>query len=127
MNGRSGIAVCVLLSWRISLALTGGPSMPEYTSFEPGNGGTKVDLSTGDLTYMLPLFTVPGPSGGFPIALSYHSGIKHGQTGSWTGLGWGLNAGSINRQIRGVPDDFFNALVYSDAYDYNTGSVTVEC
>ncbi len=28
------------------------------------------------------------------------------QEASWVGLGWNINTGEINRQMRGIPDDF---------------------
>jgi hypothetical protein len=87
-------------------ALTGGPSQPEFESFEPVNTDQMVDLFTGDFTYNIPLLTVPGPNGGYPINLAYHAGIGVEQEASWVGLGWNVNAGVINRSLRGLPDDF---------------------
>jgi hypothetical protein len=87
-------------------ALTGGPSHPEIESFEPAGTTEMVDPFTGDFNYNLPLLTIPGPNGGYPINLSYHAGIGMEQEASWVGLGWNLNPGSINRQMRGIPDDF---------------------
>lgn len=65
-----------------------------------------VDLFSGDFTYNIPLFELPGPDGGYPFNLSYHSGIGMDQEASWVGLGWSLNAGAINRSMRGLPDEF---------------------
>ncbi len=84
------------------LGLTGGPSQPEVQSFEPIGTSEMVDLITGDFNYNLPLLDV----GGYPINLSYHSGITMDQEASWVGLGWNLNPGVINRGMRGMPDDF---------------------
>ncbi len=92
-------------------ALTGGPSMPEYTQFEEVTSNNLVDPNTGNFTYSIPLLDVPGPEGGYPVALSYHSGISHEQEATWVGLGWSLNAGAINRVVRGIPDDYLNAVV----------------
>lgn len=96
-----------------ALALTGGPVMPEYAQFEQVTADNLVDPSTGNFTYVIPLLELPGPSGGYPLALSYHSGIKHDQEATWVGLGWSLNAGAINRAVRGTPDDYLNAVVTS--------------
>ena len=89
-----------------ALALTGGPAAPEFNSFEPFSTNQMVDLFSGDFTYNVPLLSVPGPNGGYPINLAYHSGIGLEQEASWTGLGWNLNVGAINRNKRGLPDDF---------------------
>lgn len=87
-------------------ALTSGPSHPEAESFEPVNTNQMVDLFSGDFNYNLPLLTVPGPNGGYPINLAYHAGITMDQEASWVGLGWNINPGVINRNMRGLPDDF---------------------
>lgn len=83
-------------------ALTGGPSQPEVQSFEPVNTDKMVDLFSGDFVYNIPLMDVEG----YPINMSYHSGITMDQEASWTGLGWNINPGVINRSMRGLPDDF---------------------
>ncbi|HTA81451.1 MAG TPA: hypothetical protein VK783_00825 [Bacteroidia bacterium] len=86
----------------VALALTGGPSQPEMQGFEPIGTTNMVDLSSGSFTYNIPLMDVEG----YPINLSYHSGITMDQEASWVGLGWNINLGEINRQMRGLPDDF---------------------
>ncbi len=85
-----------------AVALTGGPSQPEVQSFEPVGTSEMVDLFTGDFNYNIPLLDV----GGYPINISYHSGISTDQEASWVGLGWNINPGVINRNMRGLPDDF---------------------
>ncbi len=85
-----------------SLALTGGPSQPEVQSFEPVGTTDMVDLFSGDFNYNIPLLDVEG----YPINISYHSGITADQEASWVGLGWNINPGVINRNMRGIPDDF---------------------
>jgi len=95
-----------------AFALTGGPSQPEFTSFEPVATTNMVNEFTGDFTYNIPLFEVPGPHGsGYPVSLSYHSGESQEGIGSWVGYGWTLNAGAINRMKRGFPDDRKGAFV----------------
>ncbi|MEM9678740.1 MAG: hypothetical protein AAF901_00335 [Bacteroidota bacterium] len=95
-----------------------GPNAPEASSFEPVDATDMVNLSTGDLTYVMPLLNIPSPEGGYPIALSYHAGVAMGQEASWVGLGWTLNPGAINRDVNGEPDDWFDGkqlnFVYSD-------------
>jgi len=95
-----------MISPSIAFALTSGPGQQEYTSFEPASTSDMVDLYTGDFTYNIPLMSVPGPNGGYPINLAYHSAIGMDQEASWVGFGWSLNAGAITRQLRGIPDDF---------------------
>ncbi|MBS1636574.1 MAG: hypothetical protein JST26_11715 [Bacteroidetes bacterium] len=86
----------------VAMALTSGPSQPEVQSFEPINTSDMVDIFTGDFKYNIPLMDV----GGYPLNIAYNSGIGMDQEASWTGLGWNLNVGSINRNMRGIPDDF---------------------
>lgn len=69
-----------------------------------------VDPFTGDFNYNIPLMDV----GGYPVNLSYHSGITPDQEASWTGLGWNINPGVINRNMRGLPDDFSGDNVTKD-------------
>lgn len=83
-------------------ALSGGPSQPEVQSFEPIGTTQMVDPFSGDFTYNIPLLDV----GGYPINISYNSGVSMDQEASWVGLGWNLNPGVINRNMRSVPDDF---------------------
>ncbi|MFZ5551661.1 MAG: hypothetical protein ACOZCO_00990 [Bacteroidota bacterium] len=108
-----GIAVLLVMSLSFQVfyptaayALTSGPGQPEFSSFEPASTSDMVDLYTGDFTYNIPLLSIPGPNGGYPINLAYHSGVGVDEEASWVGLGWTLNVGAINRQMRGVPDDF---------------------
>lgn len=85
-----------------ALALTGGPSQPEFNSFTPIGVTDMVDLSSGDMSYNIPLMDV----GGYPLNIAYASGISMDQEASWVGLGWNLSVGQINRNVRGIPDDF---------------------
>ncbi|MCR9155520.1 MAG: hypothetical protein NXI09_15555 [Bacteroidetes bacterium] len=104
-------------------ALTGGPSQPEVQSFQPASLNSLVDPFTGDFSYNIPLVDV----GGYPINLSYNSGISMDQEASWVGLGWNINPGAITRNTRGVPDDFqgdeirteFN-MKRNETYSYRT-------
>jgi hypothetical protein len=94
----------------VSFALTGGPSQPEVQSFEPIGTSDMVDVFSGDFSYNLPLIDVEG----YPINLSYHSGISMDQEASWCGLGWNINPGVVNRNMRGIPDDFAGDAVVKD-------------
>ncbi|KAB2859614.1 MAG: hypothetical protein F9K09_01465 [Flavobacteriales bacterium] len=88
-------------------ALTGGPSSPEFTSFEPVATTNMVSEFSGDLTYNLPVINIPGADGGgYAMSLSYHSGTTPEEESSWVGYGWTLNPGAINRGKKGFPDDW---------------------
>jgi hypothetical protein len=87
-------------------ALTTGPSQPEVSGFQPVSATEMVDPFTGDFSYNIPLFELPGPNGGYPFNLSYQSGISMDQEASWVGLGWTLSPGAISRDMRGLPDEF---------------------
>jgi hypothetical protein len=90
----------------VVLALTSGPSQPEVQSFQAASTTDMVNLFSGDFNYNIPLFELPGPNGGYPFNLAYNSGITMDQEASWVGLGWNLNPGALNREMRGLPDDF---------------------
>jgi len=83
-------------------ALSSGPSQPEFNSFTPIGTSDMVDLSSGNFNYNIPVMDV----GGYPINLSYDSGVTMDQEASWVGLGWNMNVGQIARNVRGIPDDF---------------------
>jgi hypothetical protein len=103
------LTFCVLnniLTPSLVFALTAGPENPDVTSFEPVDTTDMVNLLTGDLAYNIPLLEVPGPEGGYPLSLSYHAGIMPDEEATWTGLGWSLSPGSVNRTVSGFPDDF---------------------
>lgn len=61
-----------------------------------------VDLFTGNLSYNIPLFDVEG----YPVNLFYNAGVGMDQEASWVGLGWNLSPGVVERNLRGLPDDF---------------------
>jgi hypothetical protein len=98
----SGLLLFQIIFPTVSLALTSGPSTPEVQSFEPIGTTQLVDPFSGDFNYNIPLMDV----GGYPINLHYHAGIGMEQEASWVGLGWNINPGVINRNMRGIPDDF---------------------
>ena len=83
-------------------SLSGGPALPEFQKFAPVGSTEMVDLFTGDFSYNIPLLDI----GGYPINLVYNADVTVEQEASWVGLGWSLNTGSINRAVRGIPDDF---------------------
>ncbi|MBS1512424.1 MAG: hypothetical protein JST86_16380 [Bacteroidetes bacterium] len=80
----------------------GGPNSPEASAFKAVGSDNLVNLFTGDFSYSIPLLDV----GGYPVNLFYSGGITMEQEASWVGLGWNINPGTVNRNMRGVPDDF---------------------
>lgn len=86
----------------VGYSLTSGPVQPEVRGFEPVGTSDMVDMFTGDFVYNIPLMDVDG----YPINISYHSGIDMEAEASWVGLGWSLTPGAVNKSVRGIPDDF---------------------
>jgi len=80
----------------------GGPNQPEMSSFKSVSSDNLVNLFTGDFNYNVPLMDV----GGYPLNIYYDGGVTMEQEPSWVGLGWNINPGCINRNVRGIPDDF---------------------
>lgn len=106
---RRTIAIFFLLNFLSTIvpynslyANNNGPNAPEASGFEPVNATDMVNLSSGDMAYVLPLLEVDG----FPVTLSYHAGIPMEMEASWTGLGWNINTGSIARGVVATPDDW---------------------
>lgn len=96
----------------VALALTSGPTQPEFSSFEPVATTNMVNEFTGDFTYNLPVLNIPGANGGgYALSLAYHSGASPEEEASWVGYGWTLNPGSVTRNKRGFPDDWNGADV----------------
>ncbi|MDB5272083.1 MAG: hypothetical protein JWO58_450 [Chitinophagaceae bacterium] len=93
-------------------ALTAGPGSPEFSTFTPVATSDMVNVFTGDLNYNLPVVEIPGSDGGgYALSLSYNSGVSSEEEASWVGFGWNLNPGSINRNLRGFPDDYKGSRV----------------
>ncbi|OOG76502.1 hypothetical protein [Algoriphagus sp. A40] len=116
---RKGIALFLLLIFLLPIgsnqvfALTSGPSAPEFNGFSSIGTSEMVDPFTGDFSYNIPLFDLPGPNGGYPFNLTYAAGAQMDDEASWVGLGWTLSSGAINRQLRGYPDEFQADTVYN--------------
>lgn len=91
-----------LLVPTITFASGGGPGQQETAGFAQAGASQMVDPFTGDFSYNIPLMSV----GGYPLNLSYNANIGMETEASWVGLGWSLNPGSIDRTMRGLPDEF---------------------
>lgn len=94
-----------------------GPGQPEFTSYESASSPDMVNLSTGDMTYNVPVLEVPGPETTFSLPLTYRAGIRPEQEASWVGLGWSMNPGAIVRNVNGYPDDAAGELATSSYTD----------
>lgn len=105
--------ICIVI--KVS-AQTTGPTQPEAAGFTPISADDMVNLYTGDFNYNIPLMVIPGPDGGYPINMFYNSNVGMDQAASWVGLGWNLNAGAIQRNLRGTPDDFKGDLIKKEFY-----------
>jgi RHS repeat-associated protein len=75
-------------------------SLGEYATNNP-------NLYTGVLPINIPLYELAGRGISVPINLNYLARAnKVGETASWVGLGWSLDAGGlITRTVRGLPDE----------------------
>lgn len=109
---KKSVAVFLLITFvantfapSVAMALTTGAHQPEFSDYEEPGATDMVNLLTGDFSYNIPALDVPGPEGGFSLPLSYHAGIGPETEASWVGLGFSMNAGAINRNVVGYPDD----------------------
>ena len=85
---------------RVSIASPNAASLGKYIDIP-------VSYNTGIPQVTIPIYTARSGSVKLSIGLSYHaSGLKTGETSSWVGAGWSLNAGGmITRSVIGAPDD----------------------
>lgn len=91
-------------------------------------GEWPVSLYTGVPNISVPVTELKGRTISVPVSLSYHaSGNKVGETPSWVGLGWSLNAGgAVTRSLRGLPDEngyFTNAANHTNPNDYSSAAI----
>jgi|GEM_PF-1320741 len=115
-GGLLGVMLFDMIAPGISWAVSSGPSQAEFNGYTSGSVTELVDPFTGDFSYNIPLMTVPGSDGGYPIVLSYNAGIGMNDEASWVGLGWTLNPGVVNRSMRGLPDDLKGDKVMQQNY-----------
>ncbi|GAB2700613.1 hypothetical protein GCM10027037_26840 [Mucilaginibacter koreensis] len=122
------IAILLLFTFGVNLitplasyALTSGPDQPEVKGFQPAGVSDMVDLQTGSFKYNIPLLDIDG----YPINLNYQSGGGIDDEASWVGLGWSLNPGAINRQVRGIADDMSGDDDAISTYDHVKDKITV--
>jgi hypothetical protein len=92
-------------------------------------GEWPVSLYTGLPNISVPITTLKGRTIAVPISLSYHAaGNRVGETPSWVGLGWTLQAGgAVTRSIKGLPDEFgyfTNAANSTNPNDYSSQPIS---
>ncbi|MBL7864319.1 MAG: RHS repeat protein [Cyclobacteriaceae bacterium] len=70
-------------------------------------GNIPVNLSSGQVSYSIPIHTVKIDGFEWPINLNYaYNGLLLENKGSGAGLGWSLSgSGAVVRQVRGLPDE----------------------
>jgi len=70
-------------------------------------GDIPVSYFTGTPNIDVPIYTLQEGPLSLPVSLSYHaSGLKIGESASWVGAGWSLNAGGVvTRTVIGIKDD----------------------
>lgn len=104
-------AIVLVIVWNFLLTILlpvqsvfaqSGPGQSETSGFSLNSTSNLVNKFTGDFSYSIPLMNVEG----YPITISYNQNSSMTTEASWVGLGWDLNIGSVNRQMRGIPDDF---------------------
>jgi hypothetical protein len=124
------IACNILLQsvYQPALFADNGPTSPDISTFSSPDSNNLVDHFTGTFNYSLPIINIPGPGGGYSMALNYNSNLSPEQSATWVGYGWSLSPGSITRSERGFPDDVKEGSItyYNQVPDEKTISVTAE-
>lgn len=122
-NHKRYLFVCILwtFAWIVPIQAEGNKAHtnPSVQILQPSSEAQSlgefaeipVDLYTGRTNINIPLFTILYNDIEVPVSLSYHGGgIKVDDECGVVGLGWTLNAGGvINRIVRGLPDDLYEA------------------
>lgn len=104
---KSNLLFLFVIAPSIVFAQTAGPTQPEVQSFQQADITNMVDVSSGTFQYNILLFNI----GGYPVNINYTGSVTMDQEASNVGLGFGLNCGSVTRQVRGLPDDFDGDIV----------------
>lgn len=118
-NRRRRISVFILVVMACQIALPILPHSSEakatsddFSGFTPIQDGNYVDLFSGNFNYGIPVLNLPnGPYEPFGMQLSYSSSNTMDSESSWVGDGWSLSPGSIDRNVRGYPDEFNGANI----------------
>ncbi|MEZ4987459.1 MAG: hypothetical protein R2795_20840 [Saprospiraceae bacterium] len=108
------------------LGQTTGSTQPEAVGFKEITADNLVNHYTGDFSYNIPLMVVLSVDGGYPINLFYSGNVSMDQAASWVGLGWNLNCGAIQRDLRGLPDDFRGDGITKTFYTKPSTTVSID-
>lgn len=106
-----------------ALALNAGPSQPEFQGFSPIGTSSLIDPFSGDFSYNIPILDIEG----YPLNLVYHTTSNVEEEASWVGYGWNINVGTLNRMVRGLPDDMNGDQIkhYQNVKDRSTRSTGI--
>ncbi|MFH1408418.1 MAG: hypothetical protein ABIH34_00780 [Nanoarchaeota archaeon] len=101
---------------------------PSITNFKEIKSNADSSYS-GSQPISIPLFTLTGRSSlSLPITLQYFPGIKTHQEAGVVGLGWSIDAGAVQRGVKGFADDKTDQGYYIaetnriDEHDTNEGA-----
>lgn len=82
---------------------------PDFKGQTTSTNSDLVNTFTGTFNYSIPVLEIPDLDGqGYTMTLNYNSGSKPMEDASWVGFGWNLTPGAINREVKGVPDDYYS-------------------
>lgn len=92
----------------------------DISGFTVSSTDGMVNKFTGDFNYAIPLMDVEG----YPISINYNSNVTMNSEASWVGLGWDLSVGAVNREMRGIPDEFNGDQTIDRAYTQKADETT---
>jgi hypothetical protein len=104
----------------VARSQSSGPGNSDNGGYNLNSVNGMVDNFTGDFSYSIPIADVEG----YPITLNYNSSVNMFTDASWVGLGWNLNVGSVNREMRGIPDEFNGEQVVKKYYNQQPDETT---
>lgn len=114
LNRNRKIILSVL--WLFGFSFYSGQNIPTIKSPQTYNiekfGNIPVSMNTGSVSYDVNLFNYGDiyNGNGYNIGLRYYgTGFVPAKKSNYVGLDWSLDiGGSVSREVRGLPDDFFS-------------------
>ncbi len=104
------------------MALTGGPTAPNFGSFNQLGTSDMVNLTTGDFSYNLNLMQV----GDMPLSISYSAGASNADDGGVLGINWSPSWGGVTKTMRGLSDDMNGEVVRKKFFKKKNWTVRAE-